>query len=107
MLERLVMKLGLANTLLPVMFLLAGVTAHGAGPLRSPWDLKIVDAKAGKYSCSTLDALPKDISAYSFYEDDKHSKIDPKLFAAYNEAQAKFRATTAAVEAAADSFQAT
>jgi poly(beta-D-mannuronate) lyase len=103
------MRLGLANAPWKVLavLLLSEMVAYGSGPLRSPWDLATINVKDGKYNCSTLDALPKDISAYSFYDDDKHSQIDPKLFAAYNEAQAKFRATTAAVEAAADSFQAT
>ena len=78
-----------------------------AAPLRSPWDLKPVRVKDATYSCPTIKPLPVDIDASSFYTDDQHSKIDPKLLEKYNAAQEQFRGVTADAIAAAEKFRST
>ena len=82
---------------------LAATTAHAA--LRSPWDIHPVRLGNMPYACSLPVALPKDIVAYDFYSDAKHSVIDPTRYAAYKAASQGFDDTTHTAEAAADSFQ--
>jgi poly(beta-D-mannuronate) lyase len=50
--------------------------------------------------------MPRDIHAFSFYSDDKHSIVDPKRYEVYQKAAAPFREVTKAAEDAADTFQA-
>jgi poly(beta-D-mannuronate) lyase len=80
--------------------------AHAAAPLRSPWDLQPVAVTDASYSCPALTVLPKDIVASDFYSDAKHSVIDPKRQAAYQETQKPFHELTNEIEKAADRFQA-
>jgi poly(beta-D-mannuronate) lyase len=75
--------------------------------LVSPWDLHPVHTHDTPYACNVPPALPKDIVAYDFYSDAKHSIIDPTRYAAYTAAAKRFDETTHVAEAAADSFQAT
>jgi poly(beta-D-mannuronate) lyase len=84
----------------------AGLAASAA-TLKSPWDVHPVAAAAKSYSCPTLAPLPKDIVAFDFYSDAKHSIIDPKRYAVYQQSQEQFRTTTSEAAKAADSFQAT
>ena len=90
-----------------VLFMVLLSVADAQNALRSPWDGRPAVVKNGEYECPPMPAMPRDINAYSFYSDDKHSEIDPKLYAAYNEEQTQFRSVTAAIEDAADTFQRT
>jgi len=76
-----------------------------AAPLRSPWDRKPVTLKDSGYSCPNIAPLPKDIDASSFYNDEQHSKIDPKLKAKYDAAQEQFRGIAAQSIDAAEKFR--
>ncbi len=85
-------------------------TAHAAtAPLKSPWDLHPVTAVGTDkpYTCPQAAPLPKDIVAFDYYSDAKHSVVDEKRYAAYQATQDTFRATTRAAQDAADNFQST
>jgi poly(beta-D-mannuronate) lyase len=76
-------------------------------PLKSPWDKKPVAIKDKSYSCPKLASLPKDISAFSFYSDEQHSKIDSAKYEAYNAVQDQFRGTEGEAIKAAENFRST
>jgi poly(beta-D-mannuronate) lyase len=78
-----------------------------SGALRSPWDERPVTVTSAGYTCDVPPALPKDIAAYDFYSDAKHSVIDPTRYAAYNAAAKSFDDVMHAAESAADNFQST
>jgi len=78
-----------------------------APQLRSPWDVHPIAVTSKGYTCATPQVLPKDIVAYDFYSDAKHSVIDPARYAAYNAAAKLFEDAEHATESAADNFQAT
>jgi len=88
-----------------VMWLGCGAKAWAAAPLQSPWDVKPVKVSDASYHCGKAEALPRDIVAYDFYSDSKHSVIDAKRKAAYDAAQEEFRGVTDEAEHAADDFQ--
>jgi poly(beta-D-mannuronate) lyase len=73
--------------------------------LVSPWDIHPPHPHDTPYACNVPAPLPKDIVAYDFYSDAKHSIIDPTRYAAYTAAAKRFEDTTHAAESAADSFQ--
>lgn len=75
--------------------------------LRSPWDLRPVTQTDSAYPCAAVATLPRDIDAFSFYSDDKKSRIDPTLYAHYNAVQEPFRALTAQAIDAAEAFRST
>jgi len=75
--------------------------------LRSPWDLHPVAVKQEAYSCPAAVVLPEGITLSDFYSDAKHSIIDPKRQAAYNEAKDQYSRVMDDAEAAADHFQKT
>jgi poly(beta-D-mannuronate) lyase len=81
-------------------------TSMAAAPLRSPWDAKTVEVKAGSYSCPALKPLPKDIEASDFYSDAKHSVVDEKKKAAYEAVEAQYNDAMKAAAKAGDDFQA-
>jgi poly(beta-D-mannuronate) lyase len=78
-----------------------------AATLRSPWDAKPVTVKDGAYACPNHAPLPKDIHAFDFYSDDKHSIIDPKRYAQYQDAERQFHEATRDAIDAAENFRAT
>jgi poly(beta-D-mannuronate) lyase len=86
---------------------LAFCASAAGAPLRSPWDLKPVTVRDAGSSCPPIVSLPKDIEASSFYDDPQHSRIDPKLKAKYDAAQAQFRGVTADAITAAEKFRST
>ena len=75
--------------------------------LQSPWDLHPVKVRQAAYGCPSAPVLPVDITASDFYSDAKHSIVDAKRQAAYNEAKAQFTQVMRDAEAAADKFQQT
>lgn len=94
------------------LFFFLAVLASAASPassgdLRSPWDERPVKVTSAGYACDVPAALPKDIVAYDFYSDAKHSVIDPARYAAYNAAAKSFDDVMRAAESAADNFQST
>lgn len=86
------------------VFILGSSLPLIAAPLRSPWDGKKIEVQRTAYACPDVPALPQDITARSYYSDDKHSVTDPKLYAEYNAVQEQYRGTAAAAEKAADAF---
>jgi poly(beta-D-mannuronate) lyase len=83
--------------------------AHASKPstksLQSPWDLHPVTLSDAKYDCPEVATLPRDIVAYDYYSDSKHSITDPARHAAYQAAAKPFIAVEEATEHAADNFQ--
>ena len=90
--------------IIAAMFLVASVSMLGE-PLRSPWDQQHVHVKNGNYSCPQLDPLPKDIVAFDYYSDAKHSKIDAVRYAAYQAAGETYHETMADAIQAAEKFR--
>jgi len=86
---------------------IAGAAKAGARPLRSPWDLHPVALTAARYECPQVDALPRDVVAFDYYSDSKHSIIDPTRYAAYQAASRQYGGVEDAAERAADHYQQT
>lgn len=96
-----------AAVLSSLMFVWFAGSVASASDLRSPWDERPVKVTTAGYTCDVPAALPKDIAAYDFYSDAKHSVIDPARYAAYNAAARRFDDAMHAAESAADNFQST
>ena len=95
------------STVVALLLTLFGTISAMAAPLRSPWDSKARELTKASYTCPNVIVLPRDIDASSFYIDDKHSVIDPKLYAKYNAAQELYRGVTEQAIEAAERFRAT
>jgi poly(beta-D-mannuronate) lyase len=83
----------------------AAPCAAQSASLVSPWDAHPPHLHDTPFACNVPAPLPKDIVAYDFYSDAKHSIIDPTRYAAYAAAAKRFDETTHAAESAADAFQ--
>jgi poly(beta-D-mannuronate) lyase len=77
----------------------------GAQTLKSPWVKPANDGASGKYNCPAFTPLPKDIVAYDFYTDAKHSIIDPARYKAYSDAEHLYDVPTELAEKAGDLYQ--
>lgn len=83
--------------------------AFAAGPLRSPWDGRLVAATDTAYACETLPYIAPDLVTDGFYrlDDPTHSVIDPVRQAAYNKSSGVVKSVGLAVIAAADAYRTT
>ena len=82
-----------------------GAAASTPVALISPWDLRPVKVKDGKYSCPNVATLPHNVEAFDYYSDDQHSVKDEKRYAAYSAVKEQYTGVTDAAEHAADHFQ--
>lgn len=96
-------------SLLGCMCAAAALNAVARTPaaLRSPWDLHPAPPRAGTYACPAVPPLQKDVVASSFYNDSKHSIIDPARLAVYTAARKPYLDTEKQIEKAADDYQRT
>lgn len=95
---------------MPVTLLaLCAATAVGQNgqALRSPWDVQPTQVIDKAYKFKMPEALPRDITASSYYSDKKNSIIDPVRYAAYNAQAKRFQRMMSVAESAADKFQST
>lgn len=90
-----------------VIFFAVGSGLCAEVPLRSPWDVHPVTVRHEDYRCPTAPVLPYDIVASDYYSDSKHSVVDEKRKAAYDEVKAQYLQVTHDAEEAADHFQQT